>query len=102
GDLAQRGGDEDHPLEHHEDADVAEDAPGEDSGDHRVAPELAPGPEIRESAHGGSPLPITIATWSSTCATRTSRPERRPSFTGSIICAAGPTSKRPRSRSISA
>ena len=74
GDLAQCRRDEHHPLEHHEDADVPEHGAGEDAGDHRLAPEVAAGPEVREAAHRGAPLPMTIAVASPTLATRTSRP----------------------------
>src|SRR5437016_9957012 len=88
-DLRQRGRDEDHPAEDHEDAQVREERRGEHAGEERLAPQLAAGPELREPAQwppfvsgAGSrrpfspfvEAPMTIATCPSTRATRTSRP----------------------------
>src|SRR5207248_3805492 len=93
GDLAQRGGDEHHPLENDEHADVPEHRPGQYPGDHWVAPQIPSCPEVREAAHGGPPSPsTTMAVLPPTFATRTSRPYRPPSFSGSSIWSAGPTS----------
>ena len=75
GDLAQRGGDEHHPLENDEHADVPEHRPSQYPGDHRVAPQIPSRPEVREAAHGGPPSPsTTMAVLPPTFATRTSRP----------------------------